>query len=328
MGVECGHYPQCFLHFFDIHFLDEYRGKRGIEDELLLATKFAFFCSNSIVLPLSSYFESTICKTIISSLQKDVPEYNIFFMGNSGSIEEFALSKLLQYDSSSYQYKIYERLPDEYTKNDMLIKKKMTDTTGIIKQDWEKSVNEGSFFTNFVSVEKILPANFRDNCQNIHALLDGKAYIPEHINRLLFGGSPTHSLLGSRISSFINKSYFLSYLDSLKVCSVVTELLVLNSDYVDTDKYELHIPYRYIFNYLHKVGLLAKFSKSTFLSLNSMKNDHVLTANIAKAIEIYYSSMRELGIRSNITYNNYANVGAMGTGIINFGSTTGSTTST
>lgn len=323
MTIDCGHYPTCFLHFFDIHFLDEYRGRPGIDNELLLATKFAFLCSTSLIIPMSSYFENQICRNIIDNIKKNVPNYDIFFMGNSSSIEEFASTKLYQYDLASTKYKIYEKILNDGIGEDILIRRKRTDTTGIIKQDWERSVKDESFFLNFVSLEKALPKDFYDKCNNIHSLLEGLAYIPEHINKILFGDVDSYSPLGRQISSFINKSYFSSYLDALSPCAVVTELRILYSDYVDTDKYHLHIPYLDIMNHLSSINILNKITNNNFASIYKMKNDDKLIAEIAKAIERYFSARRELGIL-NQTLINYGDVGVMASNVNNAGDITGS----
>lgn len=327
MIIDCGHYPTCFLHFFDIHFLDEYRDKQGIEDELLLATKFAFLCSTSLIIPMSSYFENDVCRKIVDAIKENVPEYDIFFMGNSNSVEEFALSKLHQYDSVSNQHKIYQKILDSGIRGDVLVRRKLTDTTGIIKQDWQNHVDDGRFFLNFSSLERVLPKDFKEKCNNMHSLLDGLAYIPEHINKILFGDLNPHSPLGRQVSSFINKSYFSSYLDALSPCAVVTELRVLYSEYVDTEKYHLHIPYLTILNHLSSVKLLGSITTNSFYSIYKMKNDDKLIAEIAKSMERYFSARKTFGNLEQ-QFINYGNVGAMGANITNTGEMSGSCSTT
>lgn len=323
MTLNCGHYSTCFLHFFDIHFLDEYRGNPGIDSELLLATKFAFLCSTSLVIPMSSYFENQVCRSIIDNIKKDVPSYDIFFMGNSSSVEEFAATKLCQYDPASTKYKIYEKVLNDGIGDDILIRRKRTDTTGAIKQDWKRGVNDESLFLNFVSVEGLLPNDFYDKCTEMHSLLGGLAYTPEHINKILFGDVEPHSPLGRQVRSFINKSYFSSYLDVLSPCAVVTELRILYSDYVDTDKYHLHIPYLHILNHLSTVNILKKITNNSFAAIYKMKTEDKLMAEIARAIERYFSARRQLGTL-NQTFVNYGEVGVMATSVNNAGNIAGS----
>lgn len=319
MIIDYGRYPKCFLHFFDIHFLDEYRGRENIKSELLLATKLAFLCSDSLIIPMASYFENDTCRSIVDAIKKDIPEYGIFFVGNSRSTLEFATSKLYQYGEASTQYKIYKKIIEEGIGHDALVIKKRTSTTGAIKRDWEDSVASGSFFSEFVSLEKALPKGFHDNCSNIHSLLGGLAYVPEHINKILFGNTENHSPLGGKISSFINRSYFSSYLDTLNACAVVTELRILHSDYVDIEKYHLHIPYKDIINHLSRKKIIHKISQNNFLYIYELKNNHEIIAEIAHATERYFSVLSSHELLANKTFINYGSVGAMGEGINNFG---------
>ena len=268
---------------------------------------------------MSSYFENDVCKNIVDEINENIPEYDIFFMSNSNSVEEFASTKLCQYDKTSIQYGIYQKLMNEGITKNILLKRKRTDTTGIIKQHWEKSVNDGSFFLNFVSLENVLPKGFHEKSKNIHSLLGGLAYIPDHINKILLGNMSSCSPLGSRISGFINKSYFSSYLDVLSPCAVVTELRILHSDYVDIDKYQLHIPYTNILRHLSSVKILEKIVNGSFSSIYKMKNDDKIISEIAKAIEKYFFQRRELRILNHQTINNYGNIGAMGNAICNDG---------
>src|SRR5688500_1208791 len=81
-----------FLHFFDIHYLaDKGRAVEGtaFQNEMRLATRLAVAAADKVFLPAASYFESVLCRQILSELDELVSLGLIVLCGSSTNLEEF-----------------------------------------------------------------------------------------------------------------------------------------------------------------------------------------------------------------------------------------------
>lgn len=291
MSTNFSFYRKCFLHFFDIHFLRELRNKR-VDQELTLATKMAVLCSDSIVIPAASFYENKKCRKIINSIRKEAPGYTIYNLC-AHNPEQFAKAKLAQYDTNSEQYKIYESILIKGEKKPLKFIRKKNSTTGFIKAAWEKKIRTGELFNEFASLKRILPPSFEDTAQNLHNALDGKAYTPEYINNILFEDKDKHSPCASRTTCIINDAYFASYLQDIQDCAIIIELDELDSPYLESHKYNLHIPFMPILTELNTNALSPRLIKSSFSDVLKLKGDDKFMAVIANTIARYCRSTRD-----------------------------------
>lgn len=324
MSVEDRPYRKCFLHYFDIHFLEEYRSRGDITNELINATKIAILCADAIIIPVASFFENDGCRNIIQNIKEETEDYSIYFIGNAVNASEFAQAKIEQYEDVSEQYDIYKKVINEGYYNDLALIRKQRSTTGLIKATWEHNVTSGSLFQEFVSLEKSLPRSFRENACNLHAILNGRAYTPEYVRRALFGEADPAAPYAARVNNIINKTYFSSYLNELESCAVITELQALNSNYVDVHRHHLHIPYNNIVRHLNRKGLLQKITNASYRDIENAKSDPHLAAEVGIAIRRYFRAFDEQNsIIQHTVYNNYGQVGNMGQNFTTYGPSTG-----
>lgn len=81
-----------FLHFFDIHFL-EYKGVSSLQlpiyNEARLATRLAFLLADELLVPAASYFESEICRKILSEFYNGYTFNGICLVANALNFDEF-----------------------------------------------------------------------------------------------------------------------------------------------------------------------------------------------------------------------------------------------
>ncbi len=108
-------FGKVFLHFFDIHFLEEKCvssiGLPAIK-EAKLATRICLLCCDQIIIPASSYFESEICKEIIKEHEDLIALGMIIFVGNARNSLEFIQNKISQYSGAIFQKELYEKVLD------------------------------------------------------------------------------------------------------------------------------------------------------------------------------------------------------------------------
>ena len=294
MEIDRNIIEDCFLHYFDLHFIDNVYKKylpNKVDKEVELATKLAFLCCNSLVIPLASYFENNKCQQLYNLIKRNVPNYNIKFMTAAESISLFVNAKTLQYDKDSKQYSIYNKAFDDniLNSNNNLITKEES-TTYFIKKKWNALLKEGSFEEDsFGSVKSLLPIDFMERCSKLDTLLGGLAYTPEYICNVLLRDCKQSFLLVPKLTNIINNFYFESYIAHLKYHAVFINLDLLNFQYINFNKYPLVIPYQEIIDLLKQHNKLNMIKKSSFKKLYELKikNDEILSI-IGLAINNFY----------------------------------------
>ena len=105
--------PRLFLHFFDIHFLDE-KGAVAkspkFQAEVRLAFRLAVAVSDKVYVPASSYYESNICRFILDEL-RDLFELGcVMITGSSPNLELFfgRTPAIIFYPPGSIQHQAYK----------------------------------------------------------------------------------------------------------------------------------------------------------------------------------------------------------------------------
>ena len=154
-----------------------------------------------------------------------------------------------------------------------------------------------------------MPPSFEDTAQNLHNALDGKAYTPEYINNILFEDKDKYSPCASRTTCIINDAYFASYLQDIQDCAIIIELYELYSPYLESHKYNLHIPFIPILTELNTNDLSSHLIKSSFSDVLKLKGDDKFMAVVANAIARYCRSTRDYhqlhSINNNTHTTNY-----------------------
>lgn len=252
-----------FLHFFDIHFLDE-KGVKHIPKkifyEAFFATRFSLLCSEKVYIPASSYFESPICKKIVDQYLEIVPYGIVWLIGKAHNYLEFFESKLFQYSNSPEHIAFYESaLKSEI--NFPFYNRARSSTKDIIS-DWGKKLDFSEVPKVFADCHGlILPYDIEEKWNNVPEKLGDTAFIVKNVLPLLFNETVYNMSVVNNLHEIINKSYFNSYVRELDA-SVVTDLVILELNYSITNN-KVDIPYSFLLSELkirNKIDLVKNYS--------------------------------------------------------------------
>jgi hypothetical protein len=215
-----------FLHFFDIHFLEE-KGVQNIPRkifyEAFFATRFALLCSDKVFIPAASYFESPTCKKIVDQYLELVPHGLIWLIGKAHSYKEFCQNKLFQYSNHLEYLNIYESaLKNEL--NFPFYRRKRSSTKDI-KSSWIAKLSFSEVPYIFDDCHGfLLPDNIEKKWSNVPQYLENNAFIVPNIISILFSEKINNLAVINTLYEIINKSYFKSYISELNA-SIVTDTL-------------------------------------------------------------------------------------------------------
>ena len=298
-------YPDCFLHFFDIHFLNEIcRNEYQKQNEMNIATKIAILCCEKISLPLSSFCENQYCYKIVSEI-KSCECIQIRFISEVKTFNSFINIKLNQYESKSRIYNQYISMKEAIKKIEdkdyiNIIQKKESSSGRIIK-NWKDIYFSDRYVDIFESVRNLTPPNFRDNCLQLDERIDGRAYIPEYIYSVLDINDEKFTPIQEKISQIINQSYFESYIKASPLIPVIVDMDILDSSYLDN--FTNLIPYSAIYNNIKKRKNIDLF-KVNFNDLLNLKNNIDIINIIRISHENYFEKIKNIRYLSNPIINN------------------------
>lgn len=254
-----------FLHFFDIHFLEE-KGVRNIPEkiyyEAFFATRFSLLCSDKVFIPASSYFESPTCRKIIDYYSEIVPYGIIWLIGKAHSYLEFCQSKTYQYSNIEEYRNLYSYALESDIKFPFYRRRRSS--TDDIKVDWLRKLDFSEVPKIFsYCYDFVVPSNIEEKWNDVPNKLESNAFIVQNVLPILFLDPPMNLSVVNTLHEVINRAYFQSYVNELN-SSIVTDLVVLESDY-DITNNNINIPYRYILQELQlrkKLDLIKNFHPS------------------------------------------------------------------
>lgn len=262
-----------FLHFFDIHFLEDKGGAvelTAFKNEMRLATRLAVASADKVFVPAASYFESSLCRQIIGELDELVSLGLIVLCGNSTNLDEFIRERQDEnfYRKGSVQYSSYRAEMEEGSRP--AYQRRYISATRDIVEHW------GTIISN-----ERLPRMLRDatgkpihqtesRLERVPAELGCLAFIPEYVFEIL-DLDERAKIERARIRSVINEGYFTSYLRELRA-GVVTDLSYLASDFI-LPKYGPGLSYTRMVRHLKAYGRLMEFSQCNQTHLIAFGND-------------------------------------------------------
>lgn len=273
-----------FLHYFDIHYLDE-KGLRKIPNkiyfEAFFATRFAILCSDKVFLPAASYFESPICRKIIDQYLNIVPLGIIWLVGKAHNYSEFFQSKALQYANRSDYKQIYETaLINEI---EIPFHRRVRSSTKDITSNWLQILDLSAVPKAFECCHGLkLPSNLEDKWRDVPELLGNNAFIVQNVAPLLFSEKLENLAAINHLHSIINRAYFQSYVNELDA-AVVSDLVVLEPNYSIANK-ELNIPYSYL---LQEISLRNKIDRIK----NCHPDDLIKIRESEDWIDVFYAAL-------------------------------------
>jgi len=274
-----------FLHFFDIHYLEEKRVDKFLQQatfEAFWATRFSILSAYEVLIPASSFFESKLCRKIISQYRELFDSGIIILVSNNHNIEEFLEEKLIQYNENDEQFSIYKEALHSMDLCLPMRKRQRSSTLDIVK-DWRLILNSGKFINEITSHQKVdLPRDFEDRWYRVPDKLEKRAFIVPNVIPLLITNS--NLFIEDKLHGIINKAYFNSYIEDLK-SGIVSDLVYLEPNYQLLTAGNMIIPYKFILRELKKRNLLDYVS-----ALNN--NDLIQYGESDEWKDIFFSALK------------------------------------
>jgi nucleoside phosphorylase len=199
-----------FLHFFDVHFIEE-RGRFARSPSALkemdLATRFAVMVGSRILVPASSYYESDVAATVLKPfLDSKYTSQRFALVGSGSSIEEFRFEKLPQYPEGSPQYAAY-LVAQDYA---IGWYRRQRSAGRDIARGWSAALPDALRAFHPFYAGRLAEAVFERQWLQVEERLGPSAWIVPHVLENL-DVDRTSLLVRNRLHDIINREYILSY---------------------------------------------------------------------------------------------------------------------
>lgn len=286
-----------FLHFFDIHFLEEkgYYGlnlTRQVEYECNMAMRISVLAADEVIIPAASFFESAMCYKIVSQLNDIYPAGIIKLVGSGASVVEYFDDKLSQYVKNSLQYKSYKQNLKCQPELIPPFLSRRNSASSDIKKGWIGKLDGNGLKNVFDGSGLHLASNFEDAWRDIPDKLEARAFIVPHVEPMLFS-HPIKLMLKNRLHGVINEQYFGSF--TREFCSgILSDLNYLEASY-SIPSYGRNLPFNAITTELRKTpGLLLKIERAKGSDLLKLKYNPVVMVAVQNAIEYYEQKVMQM----------------------------------
>lgn len=222
-----------FLHYFDIHFIEDRGAAAGTKqffNEMRLATRLAVASANTVFLPAASYFESPLCRRIVSELDELLALGMIVLSGSSRNLDDFVQERLTTgfYREGSVQHAAYRSAGN--TDSAPPYMPRTRGATKDIVDHWGRKVSNDELARMLRDAAGAPIGLIESRLERVPQELGGLAFIPEHVYDILDLGT-SEVIVQARIRSVINEGYFASYVRDLDA-GVVVDLRYLASDFL------------------------------------------------------------------------------------------------
>ncbi|MGJ5208123.1 hypothetical protein [Bradyrhizobium sp. HKCCYLR20261] len=262
-----------FLHFFDVHFLEErgsYAKSRNALEEMDLATRFAVMVGSRILIPASSYHESAIAATVLKPfLESAFVSQRFVLVGGGSSIEEFRYEKLPQYAPGSPQHSAYLASMDQ----PMGWHRRTRSAGRDIALGWLDALQSGEAGRSFhgLYTDGRSEDVFEKQWAEVEERLAGAAWVVDHILPVL-GLDPTNLIIRNRSHSIVNREYFRSYSKD-PGAGMIQGLLHLGSHDLPSEAFGDDIRYDILVKACRDVELLDEIRAAAPDDLDALSRD-------------------------------------------------------
>lgn len=260
-----------FLHYFDTHFLELKLSRlhdREVRREARGATRLAMLYGDEVLVPAASYFESGICRAIVSEFETIFDTGVLWLVGGAANLEEFVYRKLRQYDKESTQYQSYSGA--DWTSVPPF-RSRLGSATMDIRRAWIGRLDSAEPVTSIASnTFYAVPEDFERRWERVPEELGERAFIVPYIAPMLLG-EDRHPTLLNRLRGIVNEEYFRSYTEELDAATV-GELVYLESPHVVPSQGP-PIPYRRFLQAAREERFLRDFLAIPGRDLLSLKED-------------------------------------------------------
>ena len=186
--------------------------RKLLSTRYILAIRWAVLLANELLIPAASYYESALCRKVLSAYPSELFGAQIALVASGTSLDEFIEDKLRQYAPNLQQGAAYRatRIRQAFPWH-----RRQRSATADIKSDWRSMLNSGD-------MSHLLDACRPDllNERAFEALPDRlgeAAFIVPNVIPLLFEGKTAVPLtVENALHSIVNQSYFGSYAKDLR----------------------------------------------------------------------------------------------------------------
>jgi hypothetical protein len=211
-----------FLHFFDTHFSDDFlrsHDEATIEEEADLALRLALLSSHTVYVPAASYFESKLCRKVVSRYQAIFPDGAICLVGRAPNLASFTEGKLKSYDADGRQFLLYSAAAGRAAVQPPFVPRTES-ATGHLITAWNVLGASEDLESRILGQSAVqLPLGFDKSFLLVPDHLEGRAFTPEYVVPLVEDASSI-PLITEGIEKFINEEYFESFTQELEVGTI------------------------------------------------------------------------------------------------------------
>ncbi|HTT84589.1 MAG TPA: hypothetical protein VMF67_14005 [Rhizomicrobium sp.] len=202
-----------FLHFFDLHFLEE-RGisrlSQHIRSEASLALRISIVLGSEVYVPAASYYESPLARSLLNQFRGTDAEAAILLIGSGGTIWEFAEEKRPQYAAGSTQASIYSQVQDQ----PFPWRRRLRSASADISSSWVTSTETQDALDIARIKDPNLPKDILERWKTVPERLGRSAFVLDYVKPILFG-TAQNAVADFRTSRLINRMYFSSFAQEL-----------------------------------------------------------------------------------------------------------------
>jgi nucleoside phosphorylase len=275
--------PAIFLHFFDVHFLEEKGVDRFLGQaiaEARLATRLAVLLADDVLVPASSRIESDLCKQVLLEFPHRIFADHFTMVGSGASFEEFIEEKRSQYRADQAQGIAYREAGIGI---DLPWRTRRRSATADIATDWKAALPSGAAESLFKALHGTLPKDVERLWEGIPERLGASAFIVENVIPLLLDTPSTGLIVRNRLHGIVNKSYFGSY--GKDICgSVFRHMRFLESpDTIPSGDPTNDLDFQRLVASCRDTGILKDIVKARPPTLLTLRDDPRLAAAYAMA---------------------------------------------
>lgn len=262
------------LHFLDLHVLAEVGAtmrsySAAVRQEARLATRMAILASDQVLIPAASYFESSLCRTVLDELRPLFPTGRVWIVGRGANLQEFAEEKLTQYRPGSPQFKIYSELLEHTPAQHPPFRSRDRSASADLVRYWT-ALPERRRLAEMLGTDIPLPRDLETRWVEVPERLQEEAFIAHHVQPILAQNNP-HPLMHNRLQSVINEGYFESFAHEYGA-AVITEMVYLATRFaVRTGAVDL--PYRALRDEFRIRGVLTSVLAAGAGELYTLQDD-------------------------------------------------------
>lgn len=262
-----------FLHFFDVHLLEEKLRTRAlardVRREAEQALKLALLAASEVLVPAAAYFEQPDCRRIVRRLAPIYDRGVLSLVASGKTVEEFIDAKLAQYPPGSHQFASYlaarrAKMPHPPFKS------RTRNSTSDLVSSWMDTLAMPGFPNLYFERFGPLPKGFEKAWSEVPEKLGGLAVIRQHVQPLVHPNLVTVEV-NDPFHRIINERWVANYARELRA-GLVTDMELLASEYrVLSGGPDL--PYQGLVRALREQDVLKEVVAATPQELLSLRGD-------------------------------------------------------